>query len=56
MKKQTTKIAEENFLDEIDTHYSKIDKVLDIVSPIIIAFGVIYLLAHLAVQFIRYLN
>lgn len=29
MKKQTTKIAEENFLDEIDTHYSKIDKVLD---------------------------
>ena len=28
MKKQTKKIAQENFLDEIETHYSKIDKVI----------------------------
>lgn len=56
MKKQTTKIAEENFLDEIDTHYSKIDKVIDTVAPIIIAFGAIYLLGHVGLQIIRYLN
>lgn len=55
MKKQTKKIAQENFLDEIETHYSKIDKVIDTVAPIIIAFGAIYLLGHVGLQIIKLL-
>lgn len=53
MKKQLEKISKENFSDEIDTHYSLLDKVLDTVAPIIIAFAVIYLLGHLALAIIN---